>query len=66
LKNLELFRVRTVGRHIEIVFRAQANGNASVKSREIKALGWFKIDEMPEKMSSIQKSAIKDSLGKNL
>lgn len=66
LKNPELFRIRTVGRHIEIIFRAQANGVASVKSCEIKSLGWFKVNEMPENMSSIQKNAIKDSLEKNL
>ena len=66
LKSLEMYRTRTVGRHIEIVFRAQADGVASVKSREIKALGWFKVDEMPEKMSLIQKNVIKDSLEKNL
>ena len=66
LKNLEMVRVRTSGRHIEILFRARANGTASVKSREINALGWFEVDKMPEKMSRIQKTIIEDLLKNNL
>lgn len=66
LKNLEMFLVRTVGRHIEFFFRAEANGEASVKSREINAVGWFKIDEMPEKMSQTQKNIIEDLLKNGL
>lgn len=66
LKNLEMFSVRTIGRHIEILFRAQASGTASVKSREINAVGWFKASEMPEKMNQTQKSIIENLLKNNL
>lgn len=63
LENVRMLRVRTTYRHIEILFRAEAGkGEASVKSREIKNLGWFKVDEMPEEMSSIQKSIVKKVL----
>jgi 8-oxo-dGTP diphosphatase len=66
LKELKIYRVRTIGRHIEIIFSAQAVGEASVKSREINGLGWFKVEEMPEKMSRIQKTMIEDLLRNNL
>jgi ADP-ribose pyrophosphatase YjhB (NUDIX family) len=62
LKMVEMVRVRVVNRHIEILFRAKANGVASVKSREINAFGWFKVDEMPEKMNQTQKSIIENLL----
>lgn len=66
LKNIKLVRTRTINRHVEIVFRAEANGTASVISREINALGWFKIGEMPEKMSRTQKTIIEDLLKNGL
>ncbi|MDQ3712483.1 MAG: NUDIX domain-containing protein [Acidobacteriota bacterium] len=62
LEMVEMIRVRVVNRHIEILFRAKANGVASVKSREINAFGWFKVDEMPEKMNQTQKSIIENLL----
>ena len=62
LKDLELIRVRTVNRHIEILFLANASGKAEVKSGEIKQAAWFKIDEMPEKMNKTQKKIIKNLL----
>lgn len=66
LKELKIYRVRTIGLHIEIIFSAEAVGEASVKSREINGLGWFKVEEMPEKMSRIQKTMIEDLLRNNL
>jgi len=66
LEKVEMIRVQAAGRHIEILFRARANGIASVESREINALGWFKVDEMPEKMNQTQKSAIKNLLKNGL
>lgn len=60
LKELKMFRVRTVGRHLEILFRAEAVGTAAVKSLEINAVGWFKTDELPREMSRIQKSLVSE------
>lgn len=62
LTNIEMFRVRTIKRHVEIMFRAAATGDGEVKSREINALGWFGIGEMPDEMSRIQKSLIEEVL----
>ncbi len=63
---VEMIRVRVVNRHIEILFRAKANGVASVKSREINAARWFKVDKMPEKMNQTQKSIIEKFLKNGL
>ena len=62
LKNIKLIRVRTINRHIEILFRADPVGTAKAQSFEINELGWFKVNEMPEKMSHIQKQMIEKVL----
>jgi 8-oxo-dGTP diphosphatase len=64
LNDIKLLNARTINRHIEILFRARSNGTPEVKSREINSLGWFKIDEMPEKMNRKQKSIIEKHLNK--
>ncbi len=66
LENIKLISIRTINRHIEVIFRARANGTASVKSREINAVGWFKIGAMPEKMSRMQKTILEDLIKNNL
>lgn len=65
LKNLEMFRVRTIGKHIELLYRAEADGVAEVKSFEINAVGWFKTDALPEKMTPIQKSIVEELLSES-
>ena len=62
LENLRMLRVRTINRHIEILFRAESTGEGEVKSREIKALGWFAVYEMPAEMSPVQKEAVEKVL----
>jgi ADP-ribose pyrophosphatase YjhB (NUDIX family) len=62
LENIKLIRVRTMNRHIEILFRASPVGTARVQSLEINELGWFKVNEMPDKMSHIQKQMIEKVL----
>lgn len=48
--DVRLVRVRTLHRHIEIIFAAKTDGTARVNSREIVGLGWFDLDNMPEEM----------------
>lgn len=62
LETVELLRVRTINRHVEILFRARARGEGTVKSLEIKSVGWFTVDEMPCEMSRTQKHFIKQVL----
>ena len=58
IENTEIIRARTINRHIEILVRAEANGEPAVKSREIKAAGWFTLDRMPAGISRIHKELI--------
>lgn len=57
LHDIKLIRIRTIYSHIEILFRAKSSGTPKV-SREIKQADWFKIDEMPGKMSLTEKTNI--------
>jgi ADP-ribose pyrophosphatase YjhB (NUDIX family) len=51
LRNVMLVRTRTFKRHVEIIFAAEAVGQAKAVSKEIRSLKWFAIDEMPGDMS---------------
>jgi 8-oxo-dGTP diphosphatase len=64
LDDLEMFRVRTIRRHIEILFSATASGEARVESREIVGLGWFGIDELPNGLPQSQRAVIEQVLAK--
>lgn len=54
LKELKMYSIRTVNRHVEIIFSALADGDARVMSHEIMDLGWFANDALPEKVSRSQ------------
>jgi ADP-ribose pyrophosphatase YjhB (NUDIX family) len=58
----KLVRVRTIHRHIEILFTAKGDGAVSPKSSEIVSAGWFSRDDLPADMSEIQKRAIRECL----
>lgn len=62
LKNLRIARVRTIGRHVEILFRAEADGKPVVKSREINDLGWFVAAHLPDRMSRAQQALVREIL----
>lgn len=62
LLDLKMLRVRTVGTHLEILFRARANGSPEVKSREIKSLDWFAAGELPRSMNNAQRTFIEQVL----
>ena len=63
LADIRLYRCRTLRRHIEIIMTARGIGEPEVKSREIKRLGWFDLDNMPEDMSLDQQFLIQKVLG---
>jgi 8-oxo-dGTP diphosphatase len=58
LKNIEMFSMRTIGSHLEILFHAEAVGEARANNFEINKAEWFTIEEMPEEMNERQKAAI--------
>jgi ADP-ribose pyrophosphatase YjhB (NUDIX family) len=62
LRNVSLYRCRTIKKHIEIIFLATAVGEAKVKSREIHNLMWASLDEMPPEMSLDQQFLVKKVL----
>lgn len=62
LFDLKMLRIRTLGSHIEILFRASANGTPRLDGSEIKGFGWFRIDELPEMMNEAQKHLIRTVL----
>lgn len=62
LNNLRMFRVRTLGTHLEILFTARFDGRPEIKSSEIKGFGWFARGKMPEKMNAAQKALIEEIL----
>lgn len=61
---VEMMWLRTINRHIEIIFKATGVGQAEVRSREIIQLGWFDLGEMPEEMSKAQAEIVKKVLSK--
>ena len=58
LEAVRLFRVRIVNTHIEMLFAAGRVGTPEIKSREIKDLGWFTAETLPENMNAEQKIII--------
>jgi ADP-ribose pyrophosphatase YjhB (NUDIX family) len=62
LGGIKLVRVRTAGRHIEMIFSANFTGEARVLSREISELGWFGREAVREKTSGSQLAIIEKVL----
>lgn len=59
LRDVSLYRCRTIKKHIEIIFIARAVGEPRVNSREIRGLMWTSILEMPPDMSLDQQFLVK-------
>lgn len=59
LKNVKVFSVQTIGKHIEILLTAEADGEIKLKSFEINKAEWFAVEELPDGMSNSQKAAIR-------
>ncbi|PYT00645.1 MAG: hypothetical protein DMF63_06305 [Acidobacteria bacterium] len=62
IENVEMFRIRTIARHIEILFRATASTEGSVQSREIIELAWFDVNELPSGLPRSQKEIVRSLL----
>ena len=62
MNNLRLFQVRTIGSHLEMIFRAESDGKPEILSSEITELGWFAGANMPAKMNRPQKALIQKVL----
>jgi len=65
LDDLNLFRIHTIRRHVEILFTATSNGEAEVRSpREILELGWFAVDALPENLSRSQRELVREVISR--
>ena len=62
LKNVRLLSPRVINGHIEFLFRAQADGEPRVLSREIRRAEWFAPDNLPENLSRKQRAQIREVL----
>lgn len=62
VRDVTIYRARTIRRHIELIFLAKGVGTAEVRSKEITELGWFAVDAMPTEMSLDQQFLIKNAL----
>ena len=64
LERLELAFVRTLRKpkHIEIVFRCRAQGEARPRGLEVKSAAWFPLDALPEMLSEDQRRLINRAL----
>jgi ADP-ribose pyrophosphatase YjhB (NUDIX family) len=60
LENVRLVRVRTSRLHVEILYRADADGKAEARSAEINRAVWFKLEDIPEEMSEGQKRDVRE------
>lgn len=58
IDNIRMLFVRTLGRHIEILFAATATEEGEVRSSEIDHLGWYSFDQIPEKVPTHDKRTI--------
>ena len=54
LADLRLLVVRTLGRHIEMLFAARSDDEARILSSEIDELGWYTLEELPDRLPSDQ------------
>ena len=65
LERAEIAFVRTLRRpkHIEIVFRCLAKGEARPRSLEVKSAAWFPLNALPETLAEDQRRLINRALG---
>jgi ADP-ribose pyrophosphatase YjhB (NUDIX family) len=66
IENIEMLHFKTTKRHIEILLSAQTAHAGKVQSFEIKQLGWFDYENMPQSLSTVHKQIIKEVLSKTV
>ncbi|MEQ1765388.1 MAG: NUDIX domain-containing protein [Pyrinomonadaceae bacterium] len=58
LSDVRLLHLKTLGRHVEILFAARANEPGEILSSEIDQLGWYTFDEIPERLPADQRRTV--------
>lgn len=62
IRDVEIHRVRTLGRHIEVIYTAHAAGKPEARSREIRESRWFAPDDIPKEMSLDQQFLVQNAI----
>ncbi|HUF02925.1 MAG TPA: NUDIX hydrolase [Aridibacter sp.] len=58
ISEVSLVEVRTIRRHVEILFRARGEGEPVLGGREIRAAKWFTAENLPADMYDHQRETI--------
>lgn len=64
IEAVEILRVQTFDRHVEVLFRARARERGEVQSLEIKEIRWFDLSELPPEMNKTQQRLVREVLSK--
>jgi ADP-ribose pyrophosphatase YjhB (NUDIX family) len=62
ISRLQLYTIRTIGSHLEILFFAQPNGQPKIRSAEIMELRWYGREELPEETAKTHGQHIDDAI----
>lgn len=65
VRDVEFHRVRTLGRHIEVIYTAHATGKPEAISREIRESRWFAPEDIPKEMSLDQQFLVQKALARD-
>ena len=58
ITDVRMLHLKTLGRHIEILFAARADQEGKILSSEIDQLGWYAFDDIPERLPSDQRRTV--------
>lgn len=58
ITDVRMLHLKTLGRHVEILFAAKADEAGEIRSSEIDQLGWYAFDEIPERLPAEQRRTV--------
>lgn len=58
ITDVRMLHLKTLGRHVEILFAATANEEGKILSSEIDQLGWYTFDEIPDRLPADQRRTV--------
>ena len=58
ITDIRMLHLKTLGRHVEILFAAKANEEGEILSPEIDRLGWYRFEDIPERLPCDQRQTV--------
>ncbi|MEO5859630.1 MAG: NUDIX hydrolase [Pyrinomonadaceae bacterium] len=58
ISDIRMLHLKTLGRHVEILFAAKANEAGEILSSEIDQLGWYAFDDIPDRLPTEQRRTV--------